>query len=186
MLSFFLPCLAFFSQRSAKYSLTRVMGTKRVQGWWGISRRGSRKNPLPGSIGERAVAIRTFLVVQVSFRGSRLVEVARWTNGVLAGIRPRKPGGLVPIEMVDRIRVLGVGLGQFAGEDLGLLLEPSLPQGRDLILAIGCGRARSVTASFDCQIAPKPGSLLTSAPRQHRSEDLQVVAAPEPRIAVQR
>ena len=44
--------------------------------------------------------------------------------------------------MVDGVRVFRVGLGQFAGEDLRLLLEPSRPQGlgRGAARLIGCRR----------------------------------------------
>ena len=71
------------------------------------------------------------LVVQILTLGCRVVEFARRANLALAGIGPRKPGGHVPVEMVDGVRVFGVGLGQFAGEDLRLLLEPSRPQSLD-------------------------------------------------------
>ncbi len=45
--------------------------------------------------------------------------------------------------MVDSVRVFGVGLGQFAGEDLRLLLEPSCPQSFDFraarfVVRAGC------------------------------------------------
>ena len=90
-----------------------------------------KQKTLSPMIGERAVAIGTCLVVQVSFGRCRLVEVARRTNRLLARIWPRKAGGHVPVEMVDRVRVFGVGLGQLAGEDLRLLLHPSRLQGLD-------------------------------------------------------
>jgi hypothetical protein len=60
------------------------------------------------------------LVVVVSLGGRRFVEFARGANRALAGIGPRKPGGHVPVQMVDSVRVFGVGLGQFAGEALSL------------------------------------------------------------------
>jgi hypothetical protein len=52
-------------------------------------------------------------------------------NLFLAGIRPHEPRGHVPVEVVDGVRVFGVGLGQLAGEDLRLLLEPGHPRGID-------------------------------------------------------
>src|SRR5215469_10739448 len=81
-------------------------------------------------IGER-LSNRICLVVVVSGGRCRLVELARWANVALAGIRPRKPGGEVPVQMVYGFWVFGVRLGQFAGEDLRLLLEPSFSQCRD-------------------------------------------------------
>ena len=60
------------------------------------------------------------------------MEVTGGANLALAGIGPRNPGGQVPVQMVDGVRVFGVGLGQFAGENLRLLLELSRPQGLDL------------------------------------------------------
>ena len=47
--------------------------------------------------------------------------------------------------MVDCVRVFGVGLGQFAREDLRLLLEPSLPQGLDprAFRRRGCARSNA-------------------------------------------
>lgn len=56
--------------------------------------------------------------------GCRVVEVGGGTNRALAGIRPRKSGGLIPVQMVHSVRVFGVGPGQFAGEDLRLLPQP--------------------------------------------------------------
>ena len=63
--------------------------------------------------------------------GAGLLKSLGGRTVLLAGIGPRKPGGHVPVQMVDGVRVFGVGLGQFAGEDLRLLLEPSRPQGLD-------------------------------------------------------
>ena len=84
-------------------------------------------------IGERVRCSRErVLVVQVSGGGGRFVEVTGGTNLALAGIGPRKTGRHVPVQMVNGVRVLGVRLGQFAGEDLRLLLEPGRPQGFDL------------------------------------------------------
>jgi len=41
--------------------------------------------------------------------------------------------------MVNSVRVFGVRLGQFAGEDLLLLLAPSRPQGFEMFVALGVG-----------------------------------------------
>ena len=52
---------------------------------------------------------RVLVVVPVS-GGCRVVEFARWPNRLLTRIGPRKPGGHVPVQMVDGVRVFGVGL----------------------------------------------------------------------------
>src|SRR5579871_2231446 len=67
-------------------------------------------------------------VVIVSFDVCNFLEGARGENPRLAGIRPRKPGGLVPVEVVDDIRIFGVGLLIFAGEYLRLHLHPAGPE----------------------------------------------------------
>src|SRR5258708_32862145 len=95
-------------------------------------RLGHKQKPLSPVIGVRGFSVGTFLIVQVSFGRCRLVEFARWANGALAGIGPRKPGRHVPVQMVDGVRVFGVGLVQFAGEDLRLLPKPSRPPVLDL------------------------------------------------------
>ena len=91
----------------------------------------SWKKPSPRSLGRGRLGTERLLVVVVNLGGCRVVEFARGANRLLTRIGPRKPGGLVPVEMVDSVRVFGVGLGQFAGEDLRLLLEPTRPQGFD-------------------------------------------------------
>src|ERR1700733_13261873 len=68
------------------------------------------------------------LVVRVFAGWCRVVEFARRANRFLTRIGLRKPGRHVPVQMVHSVRVFGVGLGQFAGENLRLLLEPSRPQ----------------------------------------------------------
>jgi len=69
------------------------------------------------------------LVVPVVVTGGcRVVELIRGPNRALSRIRPLKPGGHVPVQMVDGVRVFGVGLGQLTGEDFRLLLEPTCPQ----------------------------------------------------------
>src|ERR1035441_4946562 len=102
----------------------------------GLCVRDVNKKPSSRSSGRGPLQPKRALVVQVSFGGSRFVKLARWTNRLLAGIGPRKPGGHVPIQMVDGVRVFGVGLSHFAGEDLRLLLEPSRPQGLELGVAL--------------------------------------------------
>src|SRR6476620_11018588 len=79
--------------------------------------------------GERArLKLDYILVVVVYFGRRRTIKLARWTNGRLTRIRPYKPGGHVPVEMVHGVRVLRIGLVQFAGEDFRFLLQPSCPQ----------------------------------------------------------
>ena len=46
-----------------------------------------------------------FLVVHVSGGGHRFVEVTRRANRLLAGEGDLKPGGLVPVEVTDGVRV---------------------------------------------------------------------------------
>ena len=84
-----------------------------------------------------AVAV-AVVIITVSRRG--IVELARWANRLLTRIRPRKSGGHVPVQVVHGLRVLGVGLGQLAGENLRLLLQPSRPQGLTLGVALGPAR----------------------------------------------
>src|ERR1700716_2808321 len=83
----------------------RLVGTLRL-------RRGKR--PSPRSSGRGPLQSERVLVVQVGGGGCRFVEVARGANLALAGIGPLKPGGQVPVQMVDGVRVFCVGLGQFA------------------------------------------------------------------------
>src|SRR5277367_2398525 len=83
------------------------------------------KSPLPGYWGEGGWRSNAFLVVVVNFGGCRVVELARRANRLLPRVGPGKPGRQVPVQVVDGVRVFGVGLGQFAGEDLRLFLEPS-------------------------------------------------------------
>src|SRR5580692_2200280 len=85
-----------------------------------------------------------FVPVVVSVTsGCRVVKFARGSNRALAGIWLLKPGRLVPVQMVDGVRVFGVGLGQFAVKDLRLLLEPTCPQGLDLSAVVWVGFVRS-------------------------------------------
>lgn len=62
------------------------------------------------------------LVVQITVGGWRVVEVAGRANCALARIGACEAGRHVPVEVVDCLRILGVGLGQFSGEELRLLL----------------------------------------------------------------
>src|ERR1039457_1194907 len=98
--------------------------------WWDFTFEACTKNPLP-VIGRGSLQPERFLVVRVFAGGCRVVEFTRRANRFLPRIGPRKPSRHVPVEMVDGLRVFGVGLGQFAGEKLRLLLEPSRPQGLD-------------------------------------------------------
>src|SRR5271165_7525450 len=84
----------------------------------------------PPVLGERAFysGKRGLPVVVVDFAVCSFFEGARGENLCLAGIRPRKPGGLVPVEVVDDIRIFGVGRVIFAGEDLRLHLHPASPE----------------------------------------------------------
>src|SRR5579864_4587846 len=101
-------------------------------GWGGLCVRGGNKNPLPDNRGEGSLAVQNILVVVVPVTGGRrLGEVTCGPDRALARIRPLKPCGHVPVQMVDGVRVFGVGLRQFPGEDLRLLLEPTCPQGLD-------------------------------------------------------
>src|SRR5579863_3914268 len=115
-------------------------------------------------IGERALVFGTcFSVVQVGGGGCGLSEVARGANDLLAWIGPRKPGGHVPVQMVDRVGVFGVGLGEFAGEDRRLLLEPGRPQHFDRRSDGGAGRGRGnalVQRDLVCDVPPRPEVLL--------------------------
>src|ERR1017187_8245847 len=116
-------------------------------GWVGAWRLRRKKTLSPVHRGEgRCSRKRALVVVRVSGGGCRVVEVARGANRALAGIGPLKPGGHVPVQMVEGVRVFGVGLCQFGGEDLGLLLEPSPPQGLDRIAArcVGCARCNAL------------------------------------------
>src|ERR1700722_3706628 len=101
------------------------------------------KKPSPRTSGRGLSQEKRVLVVRVGFGGCRSVELAWWANPALARIRAHKPGGHVPGQMVDGVRVFGVRLGQFAGEDLRLLLEPGFLQGLDLRTARCVSRARS-------------------------------------------
>src|SRR5208337_285901 len=102
------------------------------------------KKPSPRLSGRGPLQSERVLVVRISGNGSRVVELARGANRLFTGIGPRKPGGLVPVVMADGVRVFGVGLALFAGEDLRLLLEPSSPQSRGRRAVLGfngcCGR----------------------------------------------
>ena len=74
---------------------------------------------------------RILVVVKSALAGAGVVEVARGANRLLAGVGDLKPGGLVPVVVADGVRVFGVRLVIFAGEDLRLLLEPASPQSLD-------------------------------------------------------
>src|ERR1017187_5796324 len=83
-------------------------------GWVGAWRLRRKKTLSPVHRGEgRCSRKRALVVVRVSGGGCRVVEVARGANRALAGIGPLKPGGHVPVQMVDGVRVFGVGLCQF-------------------------------------------------------------------------
>src|SRR5208283_6117254 len=73
-----------------------------------------------------------YLVVVVRFLWRRAIELARRTNRVFAGVGPRKPGGFVPVQVVDRVRVFHVWLVIVAREDLRLLCRPASTQSRNL------------------------------------------------------
>src|ERR1700733_9062719 len=100
-----------------------------------------KQKALSPVIEERALQSERLLVVQVAL-GCRVVKFTRRANLALAGIGPRKTGRHVPVQVVDGVRVFGVRLGQLAGEDLLLLLEPCDLQGFDRWAArlVGCGR----------------------------------------------
>ena len=104
--------------------------------WWGVAFEG-KKAPSP-IIGKGALQLERVLVVVLLSR-ELLVEFARRANRAFTRIRPGISGGLVPVEMVDGVRVFGVGFAQFAGSDLCLLPEPARPQGLDL--RAGCSEA---------------------------------------------
>src|SRR5271169_67122 len=104
---------------------------------------GTHKKALSPVAGKRAVVYdeETSVIVLVSFGGGRraIVEVARGPNRFVAGIRHLKSGGLIPVVVGDGVRVFGVGFLVFAGEDLCLLPEPTIPQSRDY-RAVGLDR----------------------------------------------
>src|SRR5215468_9903637 len=78
------------------------------------------------------------LVVRITI-GCRIIEFARIANLSFARIRSLEPGCHVPVEVVDGVRIFGVRLGEFTGEDFSLLLQPSSPQGLDgRTLRCGC------------------------------------------------
>src|ERR1022692_3421706 len=68
------------------------------------------------------------LVVVVGFGRCSVVEVARRTNLLLAGEGSGVVGGFVPDHVVDGVRIFGVRLLVFAGENLRLLLHPASHQ----------------------------------------------------------
>jgi hypothetical protein len=72
------------------------------------------------------------LVIVVVTFGRRSIELTRRANLAFARIGSLKPGRHVPVQMVYGVRVFGVGLALFAGEDLILLFEPSLSEGPNL------------------------------------------------------
>src|SRR5208283_1158558 len=102
------------------------------------------KKPSPRLSGRGPLQPERVLVVRISGNRSRVVEVARGPNRLLTGEGPGKSSGLVPVVMADGVRVFGIGLALFAGEDLRLLLEPGSPQSRDrravLCFSGCCGR----------------------------------------------
>ena len=67
------------------------------------------------------------LVVVVDFDSSHFVKGARGENPFPAGIRPRKAGGFVPVEVTDRARIFRIGLGHLASEDVRLPSSSSQP-----------------------------------------------------------
>src|ERR1700751_1367569 len=108
------------------------------------------KSPFPGYWG-KGFTVGACLVVQVSGGGCRFVKFAWGANLALAGIGPRKPGRHVPVQVVDGVRVFCVRLGQFAGEDLLLLLEPGYLEclDRGAYGFVGCGRRRDTLVQRD-------------------------------------
>ena len=82
-----------------------------------------------------------------AFDCSREVVACTLAAGAVLGAQRKDAHGAsrLPVQMVDGVRVFGVGLGQFAGEYLRLLLEPSCPQGLDPI-ALRCGRCARCNA----------------------------------------
>ena len=81
------------------------------------------------------------LVVQVA-RGRRVVELAGKANRFLSRVGTLEPRRHVPVQVVDGVRILGIWLGHFAGEDLRFLFEPGRTEGLDLRAAEGrCGDA---------------------------------------------
>src|SRR5580704_15779752 len=85
-------------------------------------RMGGKEKPSPRKAGRGRLQSQRILVVRVFTSRSRFVELAWRANCFLTGIRSHEPGRHVPVQVVDGVGVFGVRLGQFAGEDLRLLL----------------------------------------------------------------
>src|ERR1700728_1593799 len=111
-------------------------------GGWGLWVGGvNKKKPSPRSSGRGPVQSEGVLVVQVA-GWRRAVELAGGANRFFARIGHGESSRFIPVQMVDGIRVFGVGFGQFAGEDLCLLLEPCRTQSLDRRAGRCAGGAR--------------------------------------------
>ncbi len=112
-----------------------------------------KKSPPCGARREGVLSAGNLVVVVGSLPFAAFFEVARGENLFLAGIRPRKPGGLVPVEVVDDIGIFGVGDVIFAGEDLRLHLHPASPQSLNLrALLAGSAVASALALSRGCRL----------------------------------
>src|SRR5437879_4717529 len=69
----------------------------------------ARRKPSPRSSGRGPLSLELDLVVEVGDARCRAdLELARVHHPILAGEGPSKPGRLVPVQMVDDVRVFGV------------------------------------------------------------------------------
>src|SRR5271165_2520797 len=71
------------------------------------------------------------VVVAVALDRRRVVEFAGRADRLLARVGASEAGRFVPVEVVDSVRIFGVGLMILAGEDLGLLGLPAFAQSLD-------------------------------------------------------
>lgn len=128
-------------RQSRRYQL--AVSISRCQAGKEPERKPSQNKTLSPVIEERVfAAIGRLLVVVVNLGRCRAIELARWTDGGLTRIRPSKSGRHVPVVMVHGVRIFGVGLVQFASEDLGFLLRPSGSQVSDLAAFVRVRRTR--------------------------------------------